>query len=242
MLGGTRGVGRALVGHLTESGHLVTVLARDPARMGMVSDALTVEEGDARDPAAVRNLAENQDAVCSCLGVRLSRGIVTLFSESTAHLLEAVKGRDARLLAIWSGCRRQPRAWWVFLRQNHPSFGEPPRVCRRLHHLRGNHWSGCRRQPRAWWVFLRQNHPSFGEPPRVCRRLHHLRGWGHEKFKSDIQQKYGSERFGWSWITNGSTARSGRRSVRSPRRSGVQQRRCVSGSDRQSGTRVRDRA
>ena len=100
MLGGTRGVGRALVGHLTESGHLVTVLARDPVRMGMVSDALTVEEGDARDPAAVRNLAENQDAVCSCLGVRLGRGIVTLFSESIAQLLEAVKGRDTRLLAI----------------------------------------------------------------------------------------------------------------------------------------------
>ena len=68
--------------------------------MDMVSDALTVEEGDARDPAAVRNLAENQDAVCSCLGVRLGRGIVTLFSESIAQLLEAIKGRDTRLLAI----------------------------------------------------------------------------------------------------------------------------------------------
>ena len=101
VLGGTRGVGRALVSQLIESGHQITVLARDPLRLDMVSDSLTVEQGDARDKAAVVSLATGQDAVCSCLGVGPSRRPVTLFSESTAHLLDAVKGRaDTRIMAI----------------------------------------------------------------------------------------------------------------------------------------------
>ncbi len=101
VLGGTRGVGRALVSQLIEFGHQITVLARDPLRLDMVSDSLTVEQGDARDKAAVVSLATGQDAVCSCLGVVPSRRPVTLFSESTAHLLDAVKGRaDTRIMAI----------------------------------------------------------------------------------------------------------------------------------------------
>lgn len=85
---------------LAESGQEVTVLARDPARIDVVSDSVTVEEGDARDPGAVKKLATNQAAVCSCLGVRPSGRPVTLFSESTTHLLEAIQGRTTRLLVI----------------------------------------------------------------------------------------------------------------------------------------------
>jgi len=69
------------VSQLIESGHQITVLARDPLRLDMVSDSLTVEQGDARDKAAVVSLATDQDAVCSCLGVVPSRRTVTLFSE-----------------------------------------------------------------------------------------------------------------------------------------------------------------
>ena len=101
VLGGTRGIGRALVSQLIESGHAVTVLVRNPMRLDMASDSLTVRQGDARDRAAVANLATNQDAVCSCLGINPSRAPVTLFSESTAHLLDAVRGRaDTRIMAV----------------------------------------------------------------------------------------------------------------------------------------------
>ena len=74
---------------LIESGHQVTVLARNPLRLDMSSDSLTVQEGDARDRTAVGNLATDQDTVCSCLGVKPTRAPVTLFSASTAHLLDS---------------------------------------------------------------------------------------------------------------------------------------------------------
>lgn len=101
VLGGTRGIGRALVSQLIESGHEVTVLARNPMRLDMASGSLTVRQGDARDRVAVANLVTNQDAVCSCLGINPTRAPVNLFSESAAHLLDAVRGRaDTRIMAV----------------------------------------------------------------------------------------------------------------------------------------------
>src|ERR1700751_4556383 len=48
-------------------------------------------------------------------------------------------------------------------------------------------------------------------------------------------------RFGWSWTTKASTPRNGRRSIRWPRRSAAQARRCATGCGRPNVTRVFDR-
>ena len=104
VLGGTRGIGRALVSQLIESGHEVTVLARNPMRLDMASDSLTVRQGDARDRVAVANLVTNQDAVCSCLGINPTRAPVNLFSESAA-LSTAIES--------CTGLGVNPRGWTV---------------------------------------------------------------------------------------------------------------------------------
>ena len=98
ILGGTRGIGRELLRQLIEVGEQVTVLARDPTRLDLTSEHLRVQKGDARDRDAVRALAANHDAVCSCLGIR-TRARVTLFSDSTSYILEQ-ESDGPRILAV----------------------------------------------------------------------------------------------------------------------------------------------
>ena len=101
ILGGTRGIGRELVRRAAESGHQVTVLARDPSRFDAAAQGLRVVKGDACDREAVAKLVADQDAICSCLGVPPSRKRVGVFSESTSHILNQIPNdHGPRILAI----------------------------------------------------------------------------------------------------------------------------------------------
>ncbi len=64
VLGGTRGIGRELVSQAIQTGHEVAVLARDPDRLTLVSERLTVQRGDAGDRDAVRSLVLGQQVIC----------------------------------------------------------------------------------------------------------------------------------------------------------------------------------
>jgi hypothetical protein len=76
VLGGTGRTGRPLVAELLRRGHKVVVLARDPAKLGMVRDEVQVITGDSRDEAALTELVSGADAVVSTLGPVRGQGLI----------------------------------------------------------------------------------------------------------------------------------------------------------------------
>lgn len=68
VLGATGRTGRPLVLELLDRGHTVSVLVRDPARLGLLAERVRVVTGSSDDPDAVATLVEPANAVVSALG------------------------------------------------------------------------------------------------------------------------------------------------------------------------------
>jgi putative NADH-flavin reductase len=103
ILGGTGRLGRVLVPQAMARGHEVTVLVRDPKRLGGQSQGARAIEGNALDPATVDRAVEGQDAVIYALGTRQFFKPITLFSESTRTLIAAMERRGVRRLVAITG-------------------------------------------------------------------------------------------------------------------------------------------
>ena len=103
ILGATGGTGRAVTELALAEGHEVTVLVRDPSRLALIHDHLTVIEGDALVAADVDAVIAGQESVFVSLGLSASgergrsRHRVHHGRRSRAHRNENV--------------RHQP-AWW----------------------------------------------------------------------------------------------------------------------------------
>ena len=99
VLGGTGSVGQLIVSDAVHRGHMVAVLARNPARMPPTS-GVHVVQGNALDDSAVTRAVIEQDAVIYTLGPN-GTGRTTLFSDSTRILLAAMaREHVSRLVAI----------------------------------------------------------------------------------------------------------------------------------------------
>lgn len=68
VLGGTGRIGRLIVEQALAAGHDVTVLLRDPQKLGPIAERVQVIRGSVSDPAAVRDGVAGADAVISALG------------------------------------------------------------------------------------------------------------------------------------------------------------------------------
>ncbi|MCF6507690.1 NAD-dependent epimerase/dehydratase family protein [Blastococcus sp. MG754426] len=68
VLGATGRTGRPLVEELLRRGHEVTVLVRDPAKLGETAGRVRLVPGSSRDEAALTELVSGADAVVSALG------------------------------------------------------------------------------------------------------------------------------------------------------------------------------
>ena len=68
ILGATGNVGRELLSQALESGHEVTVLVRNPEKLGATSSRVTVVQGDVSDANAVERAVAGVEAVLSTLG------------------------------------------------------------------------------------------------------------------------------------------------------------------------------
>jgi putative NADH-flavin reductase len=70
VLGATGRVGAAVVTFALEAGHRVTAVARNPAKVGVSHDRLSVVQGDTLDPAGIRSvLAAIPDATAVVMAV-----------------------------------------------------------------------------------------------------------------------------------------------------------------------------
>lgn len=98
VLGGTGGVGRQFVSQAVAAGHEVTVLARTPAKVERAD--VTVVEGDALDPAAVRRAVEGNDVVVSCLGSTEGPEKHTSLRTMAANVADAMSATGVRRV-VW---------------------------------------------------------------------------------------------------------------------------------------------
>jgi putative NADH-flavin reductase len=89
ILGATGGTGRELVKQALELGHDVTAFVRDPSKLKIKDEKLTVVQGDMLDPATLDKAIAGQDAVICALGVA-GLGKSTDLSEGTANVIRAM--------------------------------------------------------------------------------------------------------------------------------------------------------
>src|SRR2546425_1444832 len=93
IVGATGGTGRQLVAQALERGHMVTVLARTPAKLRMTHERLQVLQGNVLDYASVEAAVRGQDAVVSALGHKRYFGPTRILSEGTRNLLRAMEAQ-----------------------------------------------------------------------------------------------------------------------------------------------------
>ena len=103
IIGATRGIGARLSEQALKNGHEVTVLARHPQKLTVPDDKVTVIRGDIRDGAIMRQAVEGQEAVALTIGVKPALGKVSVFSEGTRNVLEAMKRASVNKLVCVTG-------------------------------------------------------------------------------------------------------------------------------------------
>ncbi|MFE5711703.1 NAD(P)-dependent oxidoreductase [Streptomyces sp. NPDC056501] len=102
VFGATGGIGRELVRQALASGHEVTAVVRDPARLTVTGERLVVHKADLTDPETLRAAVTGRDAVLSGLGARgradAATGVATRLTRSVLTAMEAERVR--RLLVV----------------------------------------------------------------------------------------------------------------------------------------------
>lgn len=91
IVGATGGTGRQLVAQALERGFAVTALVRDPARLTISHEQLTVARGDVLDEGSVDAAMRGQEAVLSALGHKRYLSPTRILSEGTRNILRAME-------------------------------------------------------------------------------------------------------------------------------------------------------
>ena len=99
VFGATGGVGRHVVEEGLARGHDVTAFVRDPSRLDVAHERLTVFRGDVLDAASVERAVRGQGAVLCSIGAG-RKGRVR--SEGTRNIVRALVGAGVRRLVCQS--------------------------------------------------------------------------------------------------------------------------------------------
>jgi putative NADH-flavin reductase len=95
VFGSTGGVGKELVRQALDSGWYVVAYARNPSKLTIKNERLTVVQGQLEDAEAIEHAVRGADAVISALGP----GVIvkgTQLSSGTKNILSAMKKFDIR--------------------------------------------------------------------------------------------------------------------------------------------------
>ena len=103
IIGATRGIGFRLLEQALQVGHAVTALVRDPQKIAKKHDGLRVIQGDILDLESVQRAMAEQEAVCVTIGIGITWKPVTLFSQGTRNVLEAMRRQGVRRLICITG-------------------------------------------------------------------------------------------------------------------------------------------
>ena len=102
ILGSTGGTGQQLVTQSLKQNYEVTALARDPSRLKLNHERLTVVKGSVLDKEVLANALDGKDAVLSALGVGKSLKSKDLISNAVRILIPAMNEKNAKRLVFLS--------------------------------------------------------------------------------------------------------------------------------------------
>jgi len=100
--------GQLLTKQALAEGHAVTAVTRHPETFPLRHERLQVMRGDVFDLSSVEQAVAGQDAVLSTLGVPYSRKTITLYSQGTAHIVQAMNHYGVRRLVCVSSSATDP--------------------------------------------------------------------------------------------------------------------------------------
>ena len=91
ILGATGGTGRALIEQALEQGHVVTALARNPAKIRTSHTNLRVIKGDILSYPSLEAAIEGQDAVLSALGSKVRWEVIVAVALAAQLLVKETR-------------------------------------------------------------------------------------------------------------------------------------------------------
>lgn len=103
VIGGTRGIGRAVVVAAHAAGHTLTVMARHAAGFASPVSGIRRVVGDAADAADIERATAEQHAIVWAVGAAATRREVNVFSRGTHYLLAAMHAHGVRRLVCVTG-------------------------------------------------------------------------------------------------------------------------------------------
>jgi putative NADH-flavin reductase len=109
IFGANGATGRLLTSQALARGHAVTAVTRHPETFPIGHDGVRVVRGDAFDIATVRAAVAGSDAVLSTLGTPFTRKPISLYSQGTAHIVEAMHEHGQRRLVCVSSSATYPQ-------------------------------------------------------------------------------------------------------------------------------------
>lgn len=101
VLGARRGIGAEVMKAGIEAGHRMTGFSRIPS--ARFADSASYRQGDVRNPDDLKAAVAGQDAVIWTVGTGITRDEVTLFSDGTRKLIDAMKLHGVRKLVAVTG-------------------------------------------------------------------------------------------------------------------------------------------
>lgn len=101
IIGGSRGIGKAMVDSSVRRGLDVTVLARFPEKIDSSSTSLSIVKGDVLNREDLKSVIPGQDVICSCIGVPITFKPVSLFSRAAQNIVEVMgQENNQKLIAV----------------------------------------------------------------------------------------------------------------------------------------------
>ena len=102
IFGATGQTGRLLTERTVANGHTVTAFVRDPARLTIPSESMSVVRGDVLDAASVDRAVAGQQAVLVALGTATRRGSPQVLPQGNRHILDAMETQGVRRIVVLS--------------------------------------------------------------------------------------------------------------------------------------------
>jgi putative NADH-flavin reductase len=100
IFGSTGKTGVELVKQALEQGHSVTAFVRDPARLAVENDNLTIVTGDVFNPSSVVKAIEGQDAVICALGAGSDLKKTTVRTTGTINIINSMQKNNIKRLIV----------------------------------------------------------------------------------------------------------------------------------------------
>lgn len=99
ILGATGSVGQELVNQALDEGHAVTVLVRNPAKLGALQSRVTVVQGDVADADAMKRAIAGSDATLSALG-HSNGSSDNVLAVASANAITAMRDANSKRLIV----------------------------------------------------------------------------------------------------------------------------------------------